>query len=233
MRIHVLAKTALTVIAAAMGVVALTSPQVVAADRPVPSVSAQADKHTKAIAAAQPNAVTAAATVCGSGYHLYSADMLPDASRKATLFVYVKGSNPASNDAPTCAILDNNTGSAKWMKLKLCSNYTADGCASDEGTFSQYSKPRLPRPRRLRHRHRADEDHLRFEHVHHQRRAGHDKLQLGASYEPCAPGAPCCSTAWSPGALTGGTAPAPPAPRAPSFPGPLRHAVSSAVVPVR
>ncbi len=141
MRIHVLAKTAPAVIAAAMGVVALTSPQVVAADRPVPSVSAQADKHTKAIAAAQPNAVTAAATVCGSGYHLYSADMLPDASRKATLFVYVKGSNPASNDAPTCAILDNNTGSAKWMKLKLCSNYTADGCASDEGTFSQYAGP--------------------------------------------------------------------------------------------
>ncbi|MET7782727.1 hypothetical protein ABZT28_44680 [Streptomyces sp. NPDC005388] len=27
------------------------------------------------------------------------------------------------------------------MKLKLCSNYTAEGCASDEGNFSQYAGP--------------------------------------------------------------------------------------------
>jgi hypothetical protein len=27
------------------------------------------------------------------------------------------------------------------MKLKLCSNYTAEGCASDEGNFSEYAGP--------------------------------------------------------------------------------------------
>lgn len=119
----------------------LTAPQVAAAVQPAPAIAAKADQSTRAIAAQDPVAAVAAATVCGTGYNLYKAVQLPDESRKGTLFVYVKGSNPASNDAPTCAIFDNNTGSTKWMKLKLCSNYTADGCASDEGNFSQYAGP--------------------------------------------------------------------------------------------
>ncbi|MCX4430652.1 hypothetical protein [Streptomyces mirabilis] len=127
--------------AATLGILGLTAPQVAAADRPIPSISAKADKNARAIAAENPAAVVAAATVCGTGYNLYKAEQLPDASRLGTLFVYVKGSNPASNDAPTCAIFDNNTSGAKWMKLKLCSNCTAEGCASDEGNFSQYAGP--------------------------------------------------------------------------------------------
>ncbi|MFC9643109.1 hypothetical protein ACFTZF_31830 [Streptomyces mirabilis] len=125
---------------ATLGVLGVTAPQVAAADRPVPSISAKADMNARKIAAENPIAVVAAATVCGTGYNLYRAEQLPDASRLGTLFVYVKGSNPASNDAPTCAIFDNNTSGAKWMKLKLCSNYTAEGCASDEGNFSQYDE---------------------------------------------------------------------------------------------
>ncbi|MFE3634783.1 hypothetical protein [Streptomyces sp. NPDC059168] len=139
--IRVSARTALAAAAAGLGLLGAAAPQVAAADRPVPAVSAEADGHTNAIAAAQPTAAAAGATVCGTGYKLYKAQILPDASRKATLFVYVKGSNPASNDAPTCAILDNNTSGAKWMKIKLCSNYTAEGCASDAGTYSQYAGP--------------------------------------------------------------------------------------------
>ncbi|MFF4487206.1 hypothetical protein ACFY0F_12035 [Streptomyces sp. NPDC001544] len=135
------ARTALAAAAAGLGVLGAAAPQVAAADQPVPSISVKADKHTRAIAAAQPKAAAAGATVCGTGYNLYQAEMLPDASRKGTLFVYVKGSNPASNDAPTCAILDNNTSSAKWMKIKMCSNYIAEGCDSDSGTFSEYAGP--------------------------------------------------------------------------------------------
>lgn len=135
-------RTALAAAAAGLGILGMAAPQVAAADRPVPSISVKADKNTKAIAAAQPTAAAAGATVCGTGYKLYKAVILPDESRKGTLFVYVKGSNPASNDAPTCAILDNNmSGGAKWMKIKLCSNYTAEGCASDAGTYSEYAGP--------------------------------------------------------------------------------------------
>ncbi|MFF8473486.1 hypothetical protein [Streptomyces sp. NPDC015414] len=140
-RISLSARTAAAAAAAGLGLLGAAAPQVAAADRPVPAVSVKADRHTTAIAAAQPTAAAAGATVCGTGYKLYKADILPGEPRKATLFVYVKGSNPASNDAPTCAILDNNTQGAKWMKIKLCSNYTAEGCASDAGTFSEYAGP--------------------------------------------------------------------------------------------
>ncbi len=140
-RSHVPARAVLAAAAAGLGILGVTAPQVAAADRPVPSISAKADQHTRAIAAAKPTAAAAGATVCGTGYALYKADQLPDATRFATLFVYVKGSNPASNDAPTCAILDNNASGAKWMKIKLCSNYIAEGCASDSGVYSQYAGP--------------------------------------------------------------------------------------------
>ncbi|OLZ70809.1 hypothetical protein AV521_12385 [Streptomyces sp. IMTB 2501] len=138
---HVSGRTALAAAAAGLGILGLATPQVAAADQPVPSISGKADQHTRAIAAAHPTAAAAGATVCGAGYDLYNAQQLPDARRFATLFVYVKGDNPASNDAPTCAILDNNMSGAKWMKIKLCSNYTDEGCASDAGVYSQYAGP--------------------------------------------------------------------------------------------
>src|SRR5689334_13576274 len=98
------AKIAFSAAAATLGILGLTAPQVAAADRPVPSISTKADDNARSFAAENPVAVVAAATVCGTGYNLYRAEQLPDASRLGTLFTYVKGSNPASNDAPTCAI---------------------------------------------------------------------------------------------------------------------------------
>ncbi|WP_392674645.1 hypothetical protein [Streptomyces sp. LN785] len=128
--------------ASAIGVLGLAVPQVNAAEKPNPGIAVDADARTRAYAADAPSAVVAAAVVCGSGYNLYRADPLPDLdTRQGTLFVYIKGTNGASNDTPTCSIFDNNTGSTKWMKLKLCSNYTADGCATDQGNFSQYAGP--------------------------------------------------------------------------------------------
>ncbi|MGW7821383.1 hypothetical protein ACWGLF_25335 [Streptomyces puniciscabiei] len=140
-RSHVSARTVLAAAAAGLGALGVTAPQVAAADQPVLSISVKADQHTKAIAAAHPTAAAAGATVCGTGYGLYKAEQLPDARRFATLFVYVKGDKPSTNEAPTCAILDNNASGPKWMKIKLCSNYIAEGCASDAGVYSQYAGP--------------------------------------------------------------------------------------------
>ncbi|MFD3652896.1 hypothetical protein [Streptomyces sp. NPDC058620] len=108
-----------------------------------PLVSSVANSETRAEAAANPEAVQAAATLCGTGYVLENASALPTSTdRKGTLFTY--GKEPYSggiNDQPTCAIFDNNTSTSKWMKLKLCSNYTAVACTTDEGNFSQYAGP--------------------------------------------------------------------------------------------
>ncbi|MDJ0345975.1 hypothetical protein QMK19_30470 [Streptomyces sp. H10-C2] len=136
------AKTGLAAGAAALAVLGLAAPQVAAADRPVPHIAAKADQNTRAFAARNPGAVAAVQLICGAGYNLYKVDMLPsESARRGTLFVYIKGTNGASDDTPTCAIFDNNMEGAKWMKLKLCSNYTAEGCASDEGNFTQYAGP--------------------------------------------------------------------------------------------
>ncbi|MDQ0751030.1 hypothetical protein QF034_005261 [Streptomyces africanus] len=96
------------------------------------------DARTRAIAEAAPAAVTASATLCGSGYELEIAERLPDARRYGTLFTYVKSS---VGKFGVCAVFENNTSSAKHMKLKLCPNKTGAACKVDEGTFSQYAGP--------------------------------------------------------------------------------------------
>lgn len=135
------AKYATTATIAALGILGLAVPQAVAVDQTELRIAAKADSETREIAKENPSAVVAAATVCGTGYNLYYAERLPDASRKGTLFTYIKGTDGASNDTPTCAIFENNTTAAKWMKIKLCSNYTDEGCATDEGNFSEYAGP--------------------------------------------------------------------------------------------
>ncbi|MFF2808805.1 hypothetical protein ACFVT2_16820 [Streptomyces sp. NPDC058000] len=118
----------------------ITAPQASAADGSVAdtkvALSPKASKETRAIAVAEPKAAQAAANLCGSGYELWIAERLPDASRKGTLFLYNNSDLTAA-----CAIFDNNTNSAKYMKLKLCENQVNPKCAVDEGTFSQYAGP--------------------------------------------------------------------------------------------
>ncbi|OPC79217.1 hypothetical protein B4N89_34710 [Embleya scabrispora] len=106
-------------------------------------ISAGADAATRSVAAADPAAVKAAAVVCGNGYILENAFRLPDASnRLGTLFTYrIPSPDNIPDNDPTCAIFDNNTSGSKWMKLKLCSNWIADGCAEDSGNFSSYAGP--------------------------------------------------------------------------------------------
>lgn len=104
-------------------------------------ISPQADQKTRSIAAADPAALQATATVCGAGYYLLNAVRLPeDTNRLGTWFLYNDGGSGPDNTA--CAILDNNTGTTKWMKLSLCENkVSSPRCDVDQGNFSQYAGP--------------------------------------------------------------------------------------------
>ncbi|WP_330296128.1 hypothetical protein [Streptomyces sp. NBC_00503] len=100
------------------------------------AVSPRATASTLEVAAANPQAVQATATLCGAGYNLFEAVRLPDASRKGTLFTY----NTADLSG-TCAVFDNNLATSKYMKLKLCENKIGGKCSIDEGNFTQYAGP--------------------------------------------------------------------------------------------
>ncbi|RZB13469.1 hypothetical protein StrepF001_43990 [Streptomyces sp. F001] len=102
------------------------------------SESGAHDAQTRAVAAEDPAAVRATATLCGSGYQLERAQRLPDERRFGTLFTYMKSS---TSKVGACAVFDNNLGVAKKMKLKLCPNKTGMACKVDEGTYSQYAGP--------------------------------------------------------------------------------------------
>ncbi|MFF7735417.1 MULTISPECIES: hypothetical protein [unclassified Streptomyces] len=136
--------------AAALVSVLAVTPQAVATDHApsggmrVPGTSVvfsengARDARTRAIAAENPAAVRATATLCGSGYELELAEQLPDARRFGTLFTYTRSTTRVSG---ACAVFDNNLGTAKHMKLKLCPNKTGVACKVDEGTYSQYAGP--------------------------------------------------------------------------------------------
>ena len=127
----------------ALAAFGLIAPQASAAESPAVSgvaVSPRADSATRAIAAANPETVRAAASLCGSSYRLYNAERLPDERRFGTLFTYDNGGLGPRNYA--CAVFDNNLGSTKYMKLKLCENRISHPrCDVDAGYFSQYAGP--------------------------------------------------------------------------------------------
>lgn len=104
-------------------------------------VAASANAYTHSVAATEAKAAQAATLLCGAGYTLYNADPLPSASnRLGMLFTYYKGGLGPGDYA--CAVFDNNTSGAKWMKLKMCENKaTNPRCDTDEGTFSDYAGP--------------------------------------------------------------------------------------------
>ncbi|MEI5132783.1 hypothetical protein RB199_11980 [Streptomyces libani] len=133
----------------ALALALLTAPQATAQDSPssgpgiagtgvLLSEEGAKDARTRAIAEADPDAVAATATLCGSGYKLDYAERLPDARRFGTLFAYTKFTTGSPG---VCVLFDNNTGSAKHMKLKLCPNKTGATCKVDEGTYSRYAGP--------------------------------------------------------------------------------------------
>ncbi|WP_431045218.1 hypothetical protein ACQUSR_27035 [Streptomyces sp. P1-3] len=136
--------------AALAATTALTAPQATAApaaDGPEPvtiagvAINAKADKETRRIASSETTALQMTANLCGSRYTLYNAERLPTAEdRKGTLFTYTNGG--AGPRDWICSVFDNNTGSTKWMKLKICENKVDNPrCDVDEGNFSQHAGP--------------------------------------------------------------------------------------------
>ncbi|SHN08604.1 hypothetical protein [Streptomyces yunnanensis] len=128
-------------VVAAVATLGITAPQAWAIDGPGAvagvAISPKASKETRAVAAAEVKAAQYAANLCGSDYALWMAQRLPEASnRKGTLFLYSNSDNTGA-----CAIFDNNTASAKYMKLQLCENQVNPRCSVDEGTFSEYAGP--------------------------------------------------------------------------------------------
>ncbi|MFJ1600534.1 hypothetical protein [Streptomyces sp. NPDC088261] len=126
--------------AAIAGILGLASPQAVAVERTPAAVTfaAGASAETRAIVAVNPKEAAAAAVECGAGYELNFAERLPDASRSGTLFSYTKLTGSRWD---ACAVFENNTTSAKYMKLKICPSTIGGTCAQDEGTFSSYAGP--------------------------------------------------------------------------------------------
>ncbi|MFE4917747.1 hypothetical protein [Streptomyces sp. NPDC056661] len=129
---------------AVIAVIALAAPQASAEVKSSASpgnsavqITRDADATTRAIAAADPQAVSAAATVCGTGYALSKGIPLPLGTdpnlRLATLFSY-------QNAGKGCVILDNNVGASRYMSLKVC-KVDGTGCDTDSGNFSSYAGP--------------------------------------------------------------------------------------------
>jgi hypothetical protein len=129
--------------AATVATAFIIAPQAAASDKPEVQISKNADAGTMAFSRANPEAVAAAATVCGSGFDKVNrAIPLPKGTdprlRLATLFTYINSSGKG------CAILDNNRGIAQYMYLKVC-EADRTNCDADSGTFSQYAGPvRVP-----------------------------------------------------------------------------------------
>jgi hypothetical protein len=121
---------------AALSTLGLAAPQASGASAPVP-VAPHASAATRAVASANAAAAVDTAALCGSGMYLERAENLPpNANTLGTLWIY-NGSDLNS----ACAVFTNNTGRAKYMKVKLCSNKIDEGCVQDAGTFSKYAGP--------------------------------------------------------------------------------------------
>ncbi|MFF6994622.1 hypothetical protein ACFY93_06620 [Streptomyces sp. NPDC008313] len=125
-------RTAVT--GAVLAIEAPSGPQAVAAEKPELRTADSASPSARAFAGKNTAAVSAAATVCGSGYAFRNAVALPSATnRLGTLFVYENGGSG-------CAIMDNNTSGAKYMYLKIC-EVGGTNCDTDSGNFTSYAGP--------------------------------------------------------------------------------------------
>ena len=96
----------------------------------------------KALLQADTTMTAAAANVCGSGYTI-SAGAARYGSN-ASLYLWWNGKYSGSNklyDKYICGVLFNDTGSARYMGIRLKDNFTDTPHAEDFGTFSTYAGP--------------------------------------------------------------------------------------------
>ncbi|MFC8079710.1 hypothetical protein ACFUN8_29750 [Streptomyces sp. NPDC057307] len=139
---------AVSALVASIVVVPQASASTSASDNPVGTpfkVAASAVAETRDAVAANPEAAAAAATVCGGGYSIILyAERLPSASNHlGTVYTYTDGrtTGPNYNDKPVCAVFHNETGSTRYMGVRLNDNYTDTPSVQDFGSFSTYAGP--------------------------------------------------------------------------------------------
>ncbi|MFI8216909.1 hypothetical protein [Streptomyces sp. NPDC085932] len=96
----------------------------------------------KALLEANPTITAAAANVCGSGYTI--SEGAARYGTNATLYLWWNGKYSGTNklyDKYICGVLFNDTGSARYMGIRLKDNFTDTPHAEDFGTFSTYAGP--------------------------------------------------------------------------------------------
>ncbi|MEU6184310.1 hypothetical protein [Streptomyces coeruleorubidus] len=100
------------------------------------------DADGKALLEANTTMTAAAANVCGSGYTI--SEGAARYGTNATLYLWWNGKYSGSNklyDKYICGVLFNDTGSARYMGIRLKTNRTDIPPAEDFGTFSTYAGP--------------------------------------------------------------------------------------------
>ncbi|MFK0147422.1 hypothetical protein ACIQUZ_20280 [Streptomyces griseus] len=104
-------------------------------------VDKRASAETRRIIESDVRVAAAAANVCGSGYTISTG-----AARygtHGTTYTWTNGASTGDSyyDKPICAVFFNDTGSARYMGIRLKDNYTATPDVQDFGTFSSYAGP--------------------------------------------------------------------------------------------
>ncbi|MET9440333.1 hypothetical protein [Streptomyces sp. NPDC006610] len=104
-------------------------------------VAAQASPETKRIIESSVEVAAAAANVCGSSYTISTG-----AARYGTYgttYTWTNGTTTGDSyyDKPICAVFFNDTGSARYMGIRLKDNYTSTPDTQDFGTYSSYAGP--------------------------------------------------------------------------------------------
>ncbi|MFF9805721.1 hypothetical protein ACF1G5_11390 [Streptomyces coeruleorubidus] len=104
-------------------------------------VAKEAPAETRRIIEANVGVAAAAANVCGSGYTISTG-----AARygtNGTTYTWTNGTTTGDRyyDKPICAVFFNDTGSARYMGIRLKDNYTDTPHTEDFGTYSTYAGP--------------------------------------------------------------------------------------------
>ncbi|GAA2580906.1 hypothetical protein GCM10010304_23340 [Streptomyces roseoviolaceus] len=104
-------------------------------------VAKEASAETRRIIEAEAGIAAAAANVCGAGYTISTG-----AARygtNGTTYTWTNGTTSGDRyyDKPICAVFFNDTGSARYMGIRLKDNYTDTPHTEDFGTFSTYAGP--------------------------------------------------------------------------------------------
>lgn len=144
--------------AALMGGTALAS-TANAADKPVPTdkpietvqfaggqsrglaLDKDAPEGTQETLESNPQAAAVTANVCGSGYNISTGAWRYGTN--GTTYTWTNGTTSGDSyyDKPICAVFFNDTGSTRYMGVRLNDNYTSTPATQDFGSYSSYAGP--------------------------------------------------------------------------------------------